>query len=81
VVAVPAIQVPLPCKRYPVLHERHCEVLPDGQEAQFAVALHPVLRTAWVQAPLAKVYPAIQAVQVRAVPDNVHVEQPATFPV
>jgi len=46
VVAVPVIHVPLPCKRNPEAHERHCDVLPDGHVAQFAVALHPVERTA-----------------------------------
>jgi hypothetical protein len=79
-VAVPAMQVPLNCKRYPVLHERHVEVLDERHEAQLDVALQPVVRTVWVQVAV-PVYPVPQAVQVTEVaevPLIVHAEHPVT---
>lgn len=76
--AVPAIQVPLPCKRFPAVHDKQVVRAPVGHEAHGAV--HPVVKTLAVQVPAVelKVYPGKQAVQVTALALVVHVEQPAT---
>jgi hypothetical protein len=73
------MQVPLACKRYPVAHERHVEVLAERHEAQLAVELQPVVRTAAEQSAgvaVVSVYPVEQLVQERVVPERVHAVHP-----
>lgn len=71
------MQVPLPCKRLPAVHDKHVVRAPGRHVAHGAV--HPVLNTVAVQVEVAvaKVYPAEQAVQVSVVPVIEQVEQPA----
>jgi hypothetical protein len=69
---VPVAQVALDCKA-PVVHDKHVVRAPVGHVAHGAV--HPVVKTLATHAPAVKVYPVLQAVQVRVEVARVHVWQ------